>query len=175
MPRDALHATHQIQSDHRLKTESISCASLQVIDALPICAHQEHRVSRLLVQELFDVGDSLLLIQCSMEGEHFDLRSLPVHPPQRILNLSACLNLTPPQKKKSICQIHCKLFLVADRMLEYWRGTTLLQKIIVLRTGDSSIIFTSADFLFENAVSGFFSSLSSPLQSTRICSSTSQM
>jgi hypothetical protein len=99
MPRDALHATHQIQSDHRLKTESISCASLQVIDALPICAHQEHRVSRLLVQELFDVGDSLLLIQCSMEGEHFDLRSLPVHPPQRILNLSACLNLTPPQKK----------------------------------------------------------------------------
>jgi hypothetical protein len=49
-------------------------------------------------------------------------------------------------------------------------GTTLLQKIIVLRTGDSSIIFKSADFLFENAVSGFFSSLSSPLQSTRICS-----
>jgi len=46
----------------------------------------------------------------------------------------------------------------------------LLQKIIVLRTGDSSIIFKSADFLFENAVSGFFSSLSSPLQSTRICS-----
>lgn len=50
------------------------------------------------------------------------------------------------------------------------KGLTLLQKTIVLRTGDSSIIFKSAVFLFEKAVSGFFFSLSSPLQSTRICS-----
>jgi hypothetical protein len=29
-----------------------------------------------------------------MEGKNFDLRSLPVQPPQYILNLSAGLNLT---------------------------------------------------------------------------------
>jgi hypothetical protein len=47
----------------------------------------------LLVQELLDVCDALGLIQSSMEGENFDLRSFPVNPPQRILNLSTCLNL----------------------------------------------------------------------------------
>lgn len=59
----------------------------------PIRANKEHGVSRLFVQELLDVCDALGLIQRSMEGKNFGLRSFPVNPPQRILNLSACLNL----------------------------------------------------------------------------------
>lgn len=43
---------------------------------------------------------------------------------------------------------------------------TLLQKIIVLETGLPSTSCRRADFLFEKAVSGFFSISSPPLQST---------
>jgi hypothetical protein len=138
----------------------------------PICAHKEHGVCRLFFQELFDVCDALGLIQCSMEWKNLDLRSFPVKPPQHILNLSACLNLATKKHNHDMVINHTVIsYDCCDQSIRILgRGATLLQKIIVLRTGDSSTIFTSADFLFEKAVSGFLSSLSSPLQSTRICS-----
>jgi len=119
----------------------------------------------LFFQELFDVCDALGLIQRCMEWKNLDLRSFPIKPPQHILNLSACINLAIEKHNDGMVINHT----VVDQSI-ITLGATLLQKIIVLRTGDSSTIFTSADFLLEKAVSGFFSSLSSPLQSTRICS-----
>ena len=133
----------------------------------PICAHKEHGVRRLFFQELFDVCDALGLIQRSMEWKNLDLRSFPIKPPQHILNLSACINLAIEKHNNDVVINHT---MIDPSINILGTGPTLLQKIIVLRTGDSSTIFTSADFLLEKAVSGFFSSLSSPLQSTRICS-----
>jgi len=133
----------------------------------PICAHKEHGVRRLFFQELFDVCDALGLIQRSMEWKNLDLRSFPIKPPQHILNLSACINLAIEKHNNDVVINHT---MIDPSINILGTGATLLQKIIVLQTGDSSTIFTSADFLFKKAVSGFFSSLSSPLQSTRICS-----